>query len=876
MSQTNGHANGKPQPQAPALRAELAAKRMSNRLLSESIRERRLERLAAVEQRRDKLYESMSVDWVTPYLDMLDRFRRDPAYAGPASLWQRQKGRNYPIYQTEAELALLRAPARILLSINSYAIGLMEGLTSYVIGPGYTYRAAKKKKQRTDPSEDAVIDQLAEACQERIDLFLAESEWYGGERPGIEEEFFWRSCEDGETLLLHFARDDGGTEVRTAEPEQLTCPPGEDQTGEWSFGILTPDDDVQVPEKYNIQWSSGNPEDRDEFTPDEVTHFRRNVKRSMKRGITDFSFSQLDALELADRLRTNLGDAAAQQASIVGIRQHSAGTQQQIQAFVDGDKDFDTRDPMTGTTTPTRRYRKGGWEDIPESMQYVAGPIAQSQPIHLQVLQGLLRSAGVRWNAPEWLGSGDASNSNYAGQLVAESPFVRTTIRRQRAYGSAFARTMWVVIENAARAGCIVAGGRAWTIEEIRREIDVKAEPVSPETRNKLQEAQQAAIEIPLGTDSRQRFAQSQGRDWDQVTADNEQWLAENGGMGGVLPLPDDQGGGPSIGGPPRNALGESLSLWESLLEARTGLVKKKITDKNGVERTVYVRGGEPDAGKGKDKGRSATTERPTVEKTVAHVNGLRSNFTTEGLVALAQSLHGHTVAELKEIKQKLGVKASGRKAELAKKIAERALASEKPAAKIKPTAKATVDHPPEKIAAAVEALTDELIKSKYFRTGGVPIHELRDAIRSKLGDKAASHEVLDPILKQMRVDGKHHMVAVTMNPGVSKDQMDGSVPGVNETLFYIEKPQAPAAAPAKHADAKQLSATMGDMTEANHARIATAIDDAHAKMPAGEFAAWASTLLGFQVKGSKAAVHKQAHAFINSLRTSRTQTDGY
>ena len=530
---------------------ELTSKRRSNQLLVETIRGKRLARLEIVEGRRDRLTESMAVDWVSPYLDLLDRYRHDPAFSGPATYWQRRKGRNYPIFQSEQELALLRAPARVLCSISSYAIGMLEGLTSYVIGSGYTYRAAKRKLERSSETS-AAIDTLADACQAVIDEFLERSEWYGGERPGLEEELFWRSCEDGEFILCHY-NIDGLTDVRTAEPEQLTCPPGESAIGDYSFGVLTPHDDVQKPLGYYLQWGDTHV-DGEEYGPDEITHFRRNVKRSIKRGLTDFSFDTLDALELAGRLRTNLGDAAAQQASIVGVRQHSAGTEAEISAFVDADKDFDERDPLTGNQVPTKRMRRGGWEDMPEGMLYVAGPIAQSQPIHLQVLQGLLRSAGVRWNAPEWLPSADASGSNYAQSLTAESPFVKTVGRRQRAYKSAFTRTMWVVLTNAANAGLIHAAGRTWTIEEIRREVDILTEPPSPETRNKLGEAQQAAIEIPLGVDSRQRYAQSQGRDWDQIQADNEQYLAETGGNGADLPLPPDVPESSQ-----RQALGESL-----------------------------------------------------------------------------------------------------------------------------------------------------------------------------------------------------------------------------------------------------------------------------------------------------------------------------
>ena len=93
--------------------------------------------------------------------------------------------------------------------------------------------------------------------------------------------------------------------------------------------------------------------------------------------------------------------------------------------------------------------------------------------------------------------------------------------------------------------------------------------------------------------------------------------------------------------------------------------------------------------------------QKPTVESTVAHVHKLREDFTIEGLGHLAHVLQHHTVAEMGQIKQALGIKASGSKVELAKKIAQRALADpaekgkepaqpKQPKAKPKPAASAS------------------------------------------------------------------------------------------------------------------------------------------------------------------------------------------
>jgi hypothetical protein len=125
--------------------------RRQNRLAAERIRSARLLRAERLAQRQ--LTESISLDWVQPYAEMLDRYRwnGDPVFSGPAQYWNRQYGRDWPIYQTEQELALFRAPARILLATNDDAIGLVNGLRSYIVGTGFTYRWAPNKGSKFPP-----------------------------------------------------------------------------------------------------------------------------------------------------------------------------------------------------------------------------------------------------------------------------------------------------------------------------------------------------------------------------------------------------------------------------------------------------------------------------------------------------------------------------------------------------------------------------------------------------------------------------------------------------------------------------------------------------------------------------------------------------
>jgi hypothetical protein len=514
------------------VRKQLGDQKAANRLLVEQMQYKRLHRL---KDRQEAL-----LDWVTPYIDLIDRARIDPAFSGPAGVWMRKYGKNYPIYQTEQELATYRAASRVLLSTNDYAAGHQEGLTSYVIGSGYTYRVTPRKAR----IDEEILDALVAACQSAIDEFLVRVEWYGGSEPGLEEELFWRSCEDGEWFLAHFALDDGLTDVRTVEPEQVTHPPGGDPL-ETSFGIITPKDDVQKKLGIYLFWGD-TPSDGEEWDPEELIHFKRNCKRSMKRGMTDYCFDAYDAFELAGRLRTNMSDAAAQQAAIVGIREHESADADAIQEFVDNEAAFTAPDSFNpGVQQPNRYYRRGHWEDIQKGLKYSPGPIATNTPIHIEVLQACLRGASRRWQSPEWLISGLHDTSSFASSLTAESPFTRRVIRAQRPIREVHTRTMLIVLRNKCEAGTLVAAERAWSWDEVRALVEVQAEAPSPVVRDKLQEAQAAAIEIPLGTDSRQRYVQGQGRDWSQIEQDNEQYIEQHGGTGAVLPIP----GLPSVPG---------------------------------------------------------------------------------------------------------------------------------------------------------------------------------------------------------------------------------------------------------------------------------------------------------------------------------------
>jgi hypothetical protein len=498
------------------------------------------------------------LDWISAYSSLLDRLRGEPWSYNITSPYDNKYGRRFPLYQSEAELSLLRAPSRILCQTNNYALALLGGLRSYIIGPGYTYRAAARENVSNVPAS------LVEGVQAVIDRFMRLNQWKGNDswadldqlplKP-IEGEAFERSLRDGETLLMHTWDSDAGTTwVRFVEPEFVVQPPNS-RWQEWSFGWKVPENDEQ---RKLAAWISftGNPVDGEEFPVEQLAYLPRNADRIHKRGMPDFSFDAYDALQTAQRLRRALAVGGAIKASIVGVRQHKAQTVSQTRSMRDELTDYEQVDLTTGRNQHMRRYEPGEWEDVDENLEYVRGPSTDCEGALVEVLQACLRGAVVRWNGFEWLVSADASSNSYANALAAKSPAVQRVREEQSAcYKPLFTRSMTIAVKNAADAGMIRAGGRTWEWEQIKALVELQVEAPAPEVEDLQQEAQRDVAMNQIGAKSIQTICQEQGLDYEREMQNREEHEERfpPAMMGDELPLDDEEGnsGKGSVNGPP-------------------------------------------------------------------------------------------------------------------------------------------------------------------------------------------------------------------------------------------------------------------------------------------------------------------------------------
>jgi hypothetical protein len=94
----------------------------------------------------------------------------------------------------------------------------------------------------------------------------------------------------------------------------------------------------------------------------------------------------------------------------------------------------------------------------------------------------------------------------------------------------------------------------------------------------------------------------------------------------------------------------------------------------------------------------------------------------------------------------------------------------------------------------AVTGAFEELLRERHGATGMVPVHEVRAEVRRRHGDQAARHDTFDPAVLRLRQAGALRLVPITDLSRATADQLQASLPGVGETLFFLEAAHEPVA----------------------------------------------------------------------------------
>lgn len=111
------------------------------------------------------------------------------------------------------------------------------------------------------------------------------------------------------------------------------------------------------------------------------------------------------------------------------------------------------------------------------------------------------------------------------------------------------------------------------------------------------------------------------------------------------------------------------------------------------------------------------------------------------------------------------------------------------PQATISPDAVITHTSPAQ-LVDTVLALFEELRRERHSRSGLVPIHEVRQRIAERYGAAAARHDVLDEVILGLWRDKRIGLEGISDLGSASEQQLNDSIPGVGNTIFYLEVPR--------------------------------------------------------------------------------------
>jgi hypothetical protein len=527
-----------------ARQQELALIREKRTVIEMEVEQRRL----AVAEKSIRAVEAIE-SWTPEIVSRAEWGIAEPGYnvgigAGSISqLSDRQDGKDFPFIKSLYDVAMARGMARILSTANSTGVTIRENLTNYTVGSeGYEIKVGTKKKRK-------VPDGLIDAAQDVVDRFLDDHDWQGD----YDRELFWRLLRDGERFLALYPQRNGRVKARVIEPEQVTDP-GQVQAellNRWginppcatstTFGIHTADHDVETVYGYCIQHQDGMPD----YLPAEyVIHSKVNVDRNVKRGITDF-FAAWEWLVGEAKLMRNTQAGATAQAAIAWIEQYAAGT---TAATVNGnistaaDYSMSRRNLNGGTRTDeVRDLSPGTVRHVSAGKEYLPGPMgAERGNAFLEVSAALLRKAGSRWAMPEYMISGDASNSNMASTIEAGTPFANAIEGHQGRFGKFQSNAMWRVLQIAWRAGTFDRFGLSW--EEFEYCLEVIATPPPIMKPDPLPETQRREVLVNQGIMSKKTWTAEEGLDWDQEQANGVSVSVVGSSIDGVDGLPANAG----------------------------------------------------------------------------------------------------------------------------------------------------------------------------------------------------------------------------------------------------------------------------------------------------------------------------------------------
>lgn len=425
----------------------------------------------------------------------------------------RECGQFRPIFETEHDLSMIRAKSNRVVWFDEIGLGALDSLKNYIFQEGLQFVPTAV----SGSENKALIDETAELIEHILRI--------NGYWEGLDGEYHDRARVDGEVLTELVWEDD--VRWKDHEPMHLTEPDMRSQRnledwqssrvfGEqcWKFGVHTLKRDTSKAFGYHLVFDK---EGRDwNYIPeDKFVLYKRNVYRSVKRGISDF-FVVVRDLERDSKLVERLVLCAAMQASIPWAVEYPEGAKtSSIQSAVIGAADYTrTVRKESGTQhVAVNTLAPGTIPHIKKGGKYIEGPLATRNSSFIEVSQHVRRTIGVRFQMPEFMISGDASNANYSSSTIHADSFVKARQSDQRAFGQHTLCLIWKSLKMYHDRGKYAAGSD-W--EDLKRSMRITVDGKDPSTKSPLEKRQALALEIDYGLTSPRTASTECGRHYDK------------------------------------------------------------------------------------------------------------------------------------------------------------------------------------------------------------------------------------------------------------------------------------------------------------------------------------------------------------------------
>lgn len=404
---------------------------------------------------------------------------------------------------------------RYLWERNPNAIGLLQGMRSYVVGKGFEVKVcdAEKKGEESDVKEDvppaptpeqpepitaAPTSALARKVQKILDDFNNRhdvKEWF--------DDSFIRAHRDGDVFIRMFVTPEGAT-IRAVEPDSVRPPTGENWEGSWSYGIKTPVDDWATPLEYGVQLFD---QEWNVVPAGQMFHLKMNVSTNTKRGLSSF-FPVQTILDETMTLRDTFRRGETARHAVAYYRQWALAGKDAIVALqtqnATGSAKFSPQNGPYDVTT--QRVPAGTVSDVPKGMELIPPVELTGEGAQVAIKEGLYAVA-ARFNCPSWLVTGESNDTTYASSTTAESPFKHQITDQQETFTKFWRRIYEGVVDAAIAVGDLPED----TLDQVEIHVD------APNSGNRSVDSVDSGIKLrDAGVMSDQTLAAEQGLDYEE------------------------------------------------------------------------------------------------------------------------------------------------------------------------------------------------------------------------------------------------------------------------------------------------------------------------------------------------------------------------